>query len=127
MVEDKKIAVAACTGMSPNGLIARTAVSDMAVDFDEIISICLGATAADNEKFLDMVHNFNIISLNGCESHCVDKILKGKKGNIVKSLDIDDILDGTGHSPNDVARLDEEGEICVSLVKDAMKNTIENL
>ena len=124
MEEDRKIAIAGCTGMSPNGLVARAAVSDMAVDFDEVISICMGSVAADNEQFIKFLDDFDVIAINGCESQCVNKILEEKGANVIKSIDIDDVLEGSGYHPNDVARLDEEGEKCVSLVKDAIKDAL---
>ena len=43
---EEKIALAACSGMSPNGLVARVAVHDLAIDDVEILSICMGSTSA---------------------------------------------------------------------------------
>ncbi|OWT32331.1 zinc-binding protein [Methanobrevibacter sp. 87.7] len=125
MENDRKIAIAGCSGMSPNGLVARAAVSDMAVDFDEVVSLCMGSIAADNEDFLKFLNDFDVIAINGCEGHCVNKILEDKGANVIKSIDIDDVLKDSPYRPNDVARLDEEGEKCVSLVKDAIKDSLD--
>lgn len=124
---ENKIALAACSGMSPNGLISRVAVSDLAVDDLELLSICMGATSADNEGFKDMISKFPVLAVNGCEGNCVAKILKQKGVDIIDELNVGDILAETEHKANDVARLDAEGEICVSLVKKAVESKLEEL
>lgn len=49
MSEDKKIALAACSGMSPYGLVARVTSTDTVDETDNTISICMGATSADRD------------------------------------------------------------------------------
>ena len=127
MIMEEKVALAACSGMSPNGLVARVAVHDLAIDDVEILSICMGSTSASVTGFKRMLDKFPIIAINGCEGNCVGKILEQKGVKIVDELNVGDILAETEHKANDAARLDEEGEICVSIVKEVIENKLNEL
>ena len=127
MIMEEKIALAACSGMSPNGLVARVAVHDLAIDDVEILSICMGSTSANVTGFKRMLDKFPIIAINGCEGNCVGKILEQKGIKIVEELNVGDILAETEHKANDAARLDDEGEICVSIVKEVIENKLKEL
>lgn len=124
---EEKIALAACSGMSPNGLVSRVAVHDLAIDDHEILSICMGSTSADSESFKNMANKYPILAINGCEGNCVAKILNQKGIGVVEELNVGDILSETEYKANDAARLDDEGEKCVEIVKDVIENKIEEL
>ncbi len=49
-----KFALTACSGMSPSGLITRVKCSDIVENSDDVVSICMGVTAADNEDFIKL-------------------------------------------------------------------------
>lgn len=123
----EKIALAACSGMSPNGLVARVAVHDLAIDDLEILSICMGSVSADSEGFQPLIKKYPILAINGCEGNCVAKILKQKGVNVIGELNVGDILAETDYKANDAARLDDEGEICVKIVKDTIEDKIDEL
>jgi len=124
---EEKIALAACSGMSPNGLVARVAVHDLAIDDLEILSICMGSVSADSEGFQPLIKKYPILAINGCEGNCVTKILKQKGVNVIGELNVGDILAETDYKANDAARLDDEGEICVKIVKDTIEDKIDEL
>ena len=123
--DDNKVAISCCSGMSPNGLVGRAVVTDVAIDSDDVMSICISATSADNENFINLIDKYPIIAINGCQSNCVNKILKNKGIDVVRHINIDQILKPTGHEPNDSARLDEEGEICVGIEKEELEKIID--
>ena len=125
MVE--KIALASCNGMSPHGLVSRVAVGDCKKENENIISICMGSTSANVTGFKRMLDKYPILAINGCEGNCVGKILEQKGIEIVDELNVGDILAETEHKANDAARLDEEGEICVSIVKEVIENKIKEI
>lgn len=124
---EEKIALAACSGMSPNGLVARVAVHDLAIDDHEILSICMGSTSADDGSFKSMANKYPVLAINGCEGNCVAKILSQKGIDVVGELNVGDILAETDYKANDAARLDEEGEKCVSIVKEIIEDKINSL
>ena len=124
---EEKIALAACSGMSPNGLVARVAVHDLTIDDVEVLSICMGSTSANVTGFKRMLDKYPILAINDCEGNCVGKILEQKGIQVIDELNVGDILAETEHKANDAARLDDEGEICVKIVKDVIENKINEL
>ncbi len=117
MGNKKKVSLAACSGMSPHGLITRVACSDIVEDSDNTISICMGATSADKGGFRKLIHKYPIIAVNGCKEACVNRILEGRGVNVSKSLNIMELTAENNLNPQNVSRLDEEGENCVKIVK----------
>lgn len=127
MSENKKVALAACSGMSPYGLIARVTSADMVDQTDDTISICMGATAADRDGFNKLIRKYPIIAINGCDGDCTLKILKQKGVKPAKTINVLDELNRTDLEPNDVSRLDEEGEKCVEHMKNVVKKEIKEI
>lgn len=125
MTNEKKIAVAACSGMSPHGLVARVAAADTVDKTDNIISICMGATSADRDGFKQLIKKYPIISISGCNGCCTSKILKMKGVKPVKDINVQEELDKEGLKPSDVSRLDEEGEKCVRCIMEKIKEEID--
>ena len=123
MIRDKKIALAPCNGMSPNGLVSRVAVGDLKKENEAVISICMGSTSADLEnKNTPMLKKYPIIAINGCKNNCVNTILENKGIEIYKSINVADVLKDYDFSAEDPFRLDENGEKCVKIVKKELEN-----
>ena len=125
MMSEKKIALAACSGMSPYGLVTRVTSSDTVAETDNTISICMGATSADREGFRNLIKKYPIIALSGCDGNCTSKILEQKGVKPVKNINIMEELNEAGLKPTDVSRLDENGELCVRHMKDKIKNELK--
>ena len=121
----KKIALAACSGMSPVGLVSRVAVADTREENENLISICMGATSADREGFRGLIKKYPIIAINGCEGECVNKILAQRDVQPVKTINVLGELNQEGLKPTDVSRLDEEGERCVLVINKKIKEAIK--
>ncbi len=124
MTDKKKIALAACSGMSPYGLVARVTSTDLVAENDNIISICMGATAADKEGFITLIKKYPIIAINGCKSNCTTKILEKKGVKVTKNINVFEELDKKNLKPEDVSRLDSEGEVCVEYLKKKIKKDV---
>ena len=123
----KKIALAACSGMSPVGLVSRVAVADTREENENLISICMGATSADREGFRGLIKKYPIIAINGCEGECVNQILAQRDVKPVKTINVLQELNKQDLKPTDVSRLDEEGERCVQFIKEKVKKSIDDL
>jgi len=121
----KKIALAACSGMSPVGLVSRVAAADTREENENVISICMGATSADREGFRGLINKYPIIAINGCEGECVNKILAQRDVQPVKTINVLGELNQEGLKPTDVSRLDEEGERCVLVINKKIKEAIK--
>ena len=114
----KRVALAPCNGMSPNGLASRVAVGDVRNEMENVISICMGSTSADIAgKNNEMLKKQPIIAINGCTNNCVNTILENKGIEVDKTLNVGDILDDFDVSVKDAFRLDDEAEMCVDIIK----------
>ncbi|WP_048190527.1 putative zinc-binding protein [Methanobacterium sp. SMA-27] len=120
-----KIAIAACSGMSPYGLVSRVASSDTVAETDNTISICMGATSADRDGFRNLIKKYPIIALSGCDGNCTQKILEQKGVKPVKNIIVMDELNKKDLKPTDVSRLDDNGEICVEYMKNKIKKELK--
>jgi len=127
MSEKKKVALAACSGMSPYGLVSRVTSADTVSETDDTISICMGATSADREGFRNLIKKYPIIAISGCDGDCTRKILEQKGVKPVKNINVMEELDETELRPTDVCRLDETGEECVEYLKKKIKKEIKEL
>ncbi|EKF86205.1 putative zinc-binding protein [Methanobacterium formicicum] len=125
MSEKKKIALAACSGMSPYGLVTRVTSSDTVAETDNTISICMGATSADREGFRNLIKKYPIIALSGCDGNCTSKILEQKGVKPAKNINVMEELNEAGLKPTDVSRLDDNGELCVEHMKNKIKNELK--
>lgn len=125
MVNEKKYALAPCSGMSPYGLITRAATVDTVKERENLISICMGATSADREGFKQLIKKYPIIAINGCEGSCVDKILEQKGVKVAKIINAQEELNSKNLKPTDPVRLDDNGEKCVLAMKKKISELID--
>ena len=125
MKDKNKIAIAACSGMSPYGLVSRVTSSDTVAETNNTISICMGATSADRDGFRNLIKKYPIIALSGCDGNCTQKILEQKGVKPVKNIIVMDELNKKDLKPTDVSRLDDNGEICVEYMKNKIKKELK--
>lgn len=125
MSEKKKVALAACSGMSPYGLVARVTSADTVAETEDTISICMGATSADRDGFRNLIKKYPIIAISGCDGDCTLKILEQKGVKPAKNINVMEELNETDLRPNDVCRLDDNGEQCVEYMKNKIKNELK--
>ena len=127
MNEKNKIALAACSGMSPYGLVSRVTSSDLVDETKNTLSICMGATSADKDGFQNLIRKYPIIAISGCDGNCTLKILKQKGVKPVININVMDELNRKNLRPTDVSRLDDNGELCVGYMKDKIKKELKEL
>lgn len=125
MSDKKKIALAACSGMSPYGLVARVTSADTVDETDNTISICMGATSADREGFRNLIKKYPIIAISGCDGDCTQKILEQKGVKPAKNINVLEELNEAGLRPTDVCRMNEKGELCVKHMKEIIKKELK--
>jgi uncharacterized metal-binding protein len=127
MKKKNKIALAACSGMSPYGLVSRVSSADIVEETDNTISICMGATSADRDGFKNLIKKYPIIAINGCDGDCALKILENKGVKPVQIINVMEELNKNDLKPTDVSRLDDNGEICVQYMKNRIKAEIKRV
>jgi len=123
----RSVALAACSGMSPGGLVSRVACEDVRVESERVVSICMGATSADREGFRGLIKKHPIIAVNGCQGECVNRILAQRGVKPVMTIKVQEELNQEGLEATDVSRLDEMGERCVECIKMKIKESLEEL
>jgi len=122
---EDKISIAACNGMSALGLVGRATCNDLATDNDNILSICITATAANNYEFSQIIEKYPIIAINGCSDNCVNKILKSKDIEAKKTYNIDKILEERNLEVIDPSRLDNDSEKAVKELKKIIESELK--
>ena len=125
MKKKNKIALAACGGMSPYGLVSRVASADVVADTDNIISICMGATSADSDGFRNLIKKYPILAISGCDGDCTLKILEQKGVKPIQNINVMEELHKKNLKPTDMSRLDDNGEICVEYIKNKVKKKLK--
>lgn len=116
--KNEKVALAACTGMSANGLVSRVAVYDAQKESNNIIHICIPSTAAESNKLIKRIINkYPIIAVNGCENCCVNKILNNKNIKADETINVDKELENCEVRPINPARCGEREEIAIEHIK----------
>lgn len=125
---NEKVALASCNGMSPNGLVSRVAVGDAKKEDENIISICMGSTSADIKGENNaMLKKYPIISVNGCNGECVNKILENRNIKVKKSINVGRVLENFEVRAKDPFRLDEESEECVKIIKNEILSEVDEI
>lgn len=125
---NEKVALASCNGMSPNGLVSRVAVGDAKKEDENIISICMGSTSADIKGENNaMLKKYPIISINGCNGECVNKILENRNIKVKKSINVGKVLENFEVRAKDPFRLDEESEECVKIIKKEILSEVDEI
>ena len=125
---NEKVALASCNGMSPNGLVSRVAVGDAKKEDENIISICMGSTSADIKGENNaMLKKYPIISINGCNGECVNKILENRDIKVKKSINVGRVLENFEVRAKDPFRLDEESEECVKIIKNEILSEVDEI
>ncbi|MFZ0442262.1 MAG: putative zinc-binding protein [Methanobacterium sp.] len=127
MKEKNKIALAACSGMSPYGLVSRITSADVVSETDNTISICMGATSADKDGFQNLIKKYPIIAISGCDGDCTQKILEQKGVKPIQNINVMEELNKKDLKPTDVSRLDDNGEICVEYMKNKIKQDLKEV
>ena len=127
MNKKNKLALAACSGMSPYGLISRITSADIVEETDSTISLCMGATSADRTGFKSLIKKYPIITINGCDGDCALKILEQKGVKSIMNINIMEELNKKNLKPTDVSRLDDNGELCVEYMKNKIKNKLKRI
>lgn len=125
---NEKVALASCNGMSPNGLVSRVAIGDAKKEDENIISICMGSTSADIKGENNaMLKKYPIISINGCNGECVNKILENRNIKVKKSINVGRVLENFEVRAKDPFRLDEESEECVKIIKNEILSEVDEI
>ncbi|RBQ22684.1 hypothetical protein ALNOE001_16440 [Candidatus Methanobinarius endosymbioticus] len=109
------------------GLVSKVTCNDLTSENDNVTSIYVTATAGKNKDFNELIKKYPILAINGCSDNCVNKILKSKNVDVLKTFNLDKILKNKHLKIEDPSRLDKNGELAVEEVKKTLENEINSL
>ncbi len=122
-----KIALVSCSGLSPLGLVVRVVTIELALDNDNIVTACITEYSAQPHQCNPILKDAIVVSITGCSDDCVGEILKEKGVNIEKNINAEEIIENFDINFNDSARLDSQGELAVSKLKEAILKELKSL
>ena len=122
-----KIALVACSGLSPLGLVVRAASVELALENDNIVAACITEYSARQKDCSPILEDAKIVTITGCGDDCAAVILKDKDVNPIINISADSVVKAYDLEPLDAVRLDEDGEKAVDVLKKYILKELENI
>lgn len=122
-----KIALVACSGLSPLGLVVRAASVELALENENIVAACITEYSAQQKDCSPILEDAKIVTITGCGDDCASVILNDKDVDVVKNISADSLVKAYDLEPLDAVRLDEEGEKAVTVLKKFILSELENI
>ena len=122
-----KIALVACSGLSPLGWVLRAASVELALENDTIVAACITEYSAQQKDCSPILEDAKIVTITGCGDDCAAVILKDKDVNPIINISADSVVKAYDLEPLDAVRLDEDGEKAVDVLKKYILKELENI
>ena len=122
-----KIALVACSGLSPLGLVVRAASVELALENDNIVAACITEYSAQQKDCSPILEDAKIVTITGCGDDCAAVILKDKDVSPIINISADSVVKAYDLESLDAVRLDEDGEKAVDVLKKYILKELENI
>ena len=122
-----KIALVSCSGLSPLGLVVRTATVELALENENIVAACITEYSAQPNNCSPILDDAAIVTITGCGDDCASVLLKEKNVEPMLNIPVDAVVKTYDLNPLDAVRLDEDGEKAVTVLKKYILRELENL
>ncbi len=122
-----KIALVACSGLSPLGLVVRAASVELALENENIVAACITEYSAQPNNCSPILDDAKIVTVTGCGDDCSSVILKDKDVDAIKNISADAVVKAYDLNPLDAVRLDSDGEKAVEILKKYILKELENI
>ncbi len=129
-MEDKKVAIVACTGMGKAlGTVARQVAYKVVDELrpEKTILICIPSMSAGIGQYKSILQNHPAIILDGCVERCATKITVRNKGMIKARIFMPQMIAKYGLKPQSRTDLGEEGEKLVDKVAEEVAAMVDQL
>ncbi len=129
-MEDKKVAIVACTGMGKAlGTVARQVAYKVADELrpEKTILICIPSMSAGIGQYKSMLQSHPTIILDGCVERCGTKITVRNKGMIKGRIFMPQMIAKYGLKPQSRTDIGEEGEKLVDKVAEEVAAIVDQL
>ncbi len=129
-MEDRKVAIVACTGMGKAlGTIARQ-VAFRVVDelrSGKTVLICIPSLSAGVGEYKSLLEKYPSIILDGCVERCATKIIFKNKGMMRAKVFMPQMIAKYGLKPLSRTDIGEEGEKLVAKIADEVAALVDQL
>ena len=129
-MEDKKVAIVACTGMGKAlGTIARQVAYRVVDELrpGKTVLICIPSLTAGVGEYKTLLQKYPAVILDGCVERCASKITTKNRGLIRAKVFCPQMIAKYGLKPMSRTDLGEEGEKLVVKVADDVAAMVDQL
>jgi uncharacterized metal-binding protein len=129
-VEDKKVAIVACTGMGKAlGTIARQVAYKVVDELrpGKTVLICIPSLTAGVGEYKSVLQKYPSIILDGCVERCATKIISSNSANIGAKVFLPQMVAKYGLRPQSRTDLGEEGERLVAKIAEEVASLADQL
>ena len=129
-MDDKKVAIVACTGMGKAlGTVARQVAYKVV---DELrprntVLICIPSLAAGVGEYKNLLQKYPSIILDGCVERCATKIISKNRGMMRAKVFLPQMIAKYGLKPQSRTDLGDEGEKLVSKIAEEVAALVDQL
>jgi uncharacterized metal-binding protein len=129
-VEDKKVAIVACTGMGKAlGTVARQAAYKVVDELrpEKSVLICIPSLSAGVGEYKNLLRKYPSIILDGCVERCATKIISKNKGIMRAKVFMPQMIAKYSLKPQSRTDLGEEGEKLISKIAEEVAALVDQL
>lgn len=129
-MEDKKVAIVACTGMGKAlGTVARQVAFKVVDELrpEKTVLICIPSLSAGVGECESLIQKYPSIILDGCVERCATKITAKNKGLMRARVFLPQMIAKYGLKPQSRTDLGEEGEKLVAKIAEEVATLVDQL
>ena len=129
-MDDKKVAIVACTGMGKAlGTLARQVAYKVVDELrtGKTVLICIPSLSAGVGEHKRLLQKYPSIILDGCVERCATKIISKNKGMMRAKVFLPQMIAKYGLKPLSRTDLGEEGEMLVARVAEEVAGLVDQL
>ena len=129
-MDDKKVAIVACTGMGKTlGTVARQVAYKVVDELrpEKTVLICIPSLTAGVGEHKSLLQRYPCIILDGCVERCATKIISKNKGMMRAKVFLPQMIAKYGLKPQSRTDIGEEGETLVAKIADEVAVLVDQL
>ncbi len=129
-MDDKKVAIVACTGMGKAlGTVARQVAYKVVDELrpEKTVLICIPSMSAGVGEHKNLLQRYPSIILDGCVERCATKIISKNKGIMRAKVFMPQMIAKYGLKPQSRTDLGEDGEKLVSKIAEEVAAMVDQL
>jgi uncharacterized metal-binding protein len=129
-MEDKKVAIVACTGMGKSlGTVARQVAYKVVDELrpGKAVLICIPSLTAGVGEYKSLLQKYPSIILDGCVERCATKIVAKNKGMMRAKVFLPQMIAKYGLKPQSRTVIGDEGEKLVAKIAEEVATLVDQL